>query len=272
MAPKHFLWKVQSDSSELWLLGSIHRAPQNLYPLANVIEQTFTHSDAIAVEINIAEDSTLSQVTREMAQNGVYPPGDKLDQHVNKTIVRQMDSLFAAWDLPVLAMHGVRPWFLAIRLGDIAAERAGISADQGIDLHFLEQAKHLHKPVYSLETVAEQINIFKDMEDSLQELLLQYTLQESAQMRPTLDTMFQYWKAGDTLGMDRIARSDLDDPRFKVFAKRLYLDRNERMADQAEAFLQTKKRVLVIVGSAHLVGEGSVVRLLRKRGYTVTQQ
>ena len=269
---KHFLWKVQKNGSELWLLGSIHMAPQSLYPLAPALEQAFAHSSEVAVEINIAEDSTLTQVTRAMVQRGSYAAGDRLEKHIRPELMNQMDSLFAAWDLPVKAMHGMRPWFLAIRLGDIAAERSGVTADEGVDLHFLDEAKRTHKPVRSLETVAEQMNVFFGMEDSLQELLLQYTLQESTDLQTSLDTMFTYWKTGDTLGLARIARSDLDDPRFKVFAQRLYYDRNIHMAQQIESYLTARRKVLVIVGSAHLVGEGSVVRLLRKHGYTVTQQ
>lgn len=38
---------------------------------------------------------------------------------------------------------------------------------------------------------------------------------------------------------------------------------------QIEALLRGGERAMVIVGLAHLVGEGSVVDLLEKRGYTV---
>ena len=269
---KHFLWKVTGDSTELWLLGSIHMAREEMYPLPHAIEDAFAKSSELGVELNMEDDSTVGEVTRQMTQEGVYPAGESLGKHIGPKLLTRLDSLFAAWDLPVAGMHTLRPWFLALRLGSIAVERTGISADLGIDLHFMQQAKTRGKPVVALETVGEQVGVFQDLPDSLQEAMLEWTLTEALQVNDDVDSMFLHWSRGDTLGIERLVLgSTLGDPRFDVIYQRMYLDRNRRMADQVLGFLRGKRKVFVVVGAAHLVGDHSVVRILRDSGYQVVQ-
>jgi uncharacterized protein YbaP (TraB family) len=52
---------------------------------------------------------------------------------------------------------------------------------------------------------------------------------------------------------------------------RLLTDRNAAWVPQIEQMLRGGDDVLVVVGTAHLVGEHSVVQMLRQRGYTVEQ-
>jgi len=67
----------------------------------------------------------------------------------------------------------------------------------------------------------------------------------------------------------------LKDLALKEFAvspklyQTLILDRNQKWIGKIEGYLKGPDRVLVLVGAAHLVGDGGVVALLRKKGYTV---
>jgi uncharacterized protein YbaP (TraB family) len=49
-------------------------------------------------------------------------------------------------------------------------------------------------------------------------------------------------------------------------------DRNRAWVEQLGKLLDDRDDYLVVVGALHLVGRHSVVELLRRRGYTVTQQ
>ncbi|MFQ5733566.1 MAG: TraB/GumN family protein, partial [Planctomycetaceae bacterium] len=46
-AKKHFLWKVESDKGTVYLLGSVHAAKKELYPLDKVIRTAFDDSDKV---------------------------------------------------------------------------------------------------------------------------------------------------------------------------------------------------------------------------------
>jgi len=268
---KHFLWKVSNGQNSSWLLGSIHMAPPSLYPLSPVIENAFRSAQALGVEINIGEDSTIAETQQEFVRNGVYSKGDNLANHISAPLLARIDSLCLAWDLPVSGMHTLKPWFLTIRLSAVAIEQTGIEAGQGIDLHFMQAADSLHKEVIPLETVSQQVSVFRDMEDSLQEPMLQWTIAEAADVKSMVDSMFIFWRTGDTLGMARLVQNDNEDPRFTRFYERLYTERNQRMADKVERFLKQGQNVFVVIGSAHLVGDDNVLKLLRQKGYRVEQ-
>ena len=52
---KSFLWKVQSKTNTVYLLGSIHLFKKELYPLNRKIEEAFDQSELLAVEANITD-------------------------------------------------------------------------------------------------------------------------------------------------------------------------------------------------------------------------
>jgi len=46
---KSFLWKVQSKTSTAYVLGSLHLATKDIYPLNQKIENAFDQSDSLVV-------------------------------------------------------------------------------------------------------------------------------------------------------------------------------------------------------------------------------
>ena len=58
---------------------------------------------------------------------------------------------------------------------------------------------------------------------------------------------------------------------FPSLYKPLVIDRNRRWLPQVEELLKANDNSMVLVGALHLVGQGGLIELLRKKGYTVTQ-
>ena len=56
---KSFLWRVRSNTSTLYLLGSIHFLKQENYPLNPGIEKAFAQSNFLVVEANISDPTNL---------------------------------------------------------------------------------------------------------------------------------------------------------------------------------------------------------------------
>ncbi len=82
--------------------------------------------------------------------------------------------------------------------------------------------------------------------------------------------MVRAWQHGDTQWFANELRSE-----FKQDS-RLYQSvlgaRNRKWVPKIEALLNDDKNYLVIVGTGHLVGEGSVIELLKKDGIGATQR
>jgi uncharacterized protein YbaP (TraB family) len=84
--------------------------------------------------------------------------------------------------------------------------------------------------------------------------------------------MLTAWKTGDVSSLETVNNDNLPkNPDFNTQRKRLLDDRNVKMANIIKGYMKKKKTYFVVVGSAHLVGEKGIVRLLQKSNYSVTQ-
>src|SRR5262249_953248 len=68
---KSFLWRVRSDKSNIYILGSVHFLKKEHYPLNGTIETAFDSTQKLVLEIDLkSEDSgTAQRVTLEKGIN-----------------------------------------------------------------------------------------------------------------------------------------------------------------------------------------------------------
>lgn len=277
---KHFFWKVSDENSSVWVLGSIHLADSTLYPLAPVIDSVFARADELAVELNMNDEKVVNEVGKESVSQGMLAEGllrDILPPEMWKTL----DSLCAAWDIPMVVFEKMRPWLVATTLSAYAFEQAGLNSEYGIDYVLLDRAAADGKAIVGLETAEEQIGALADTteSDSAGVYYLKTTLREIAELESLVKNLIHAWKTGD----DDLLRSILDkddeedeeklsgDQKFKdEYEQRVYVNRNAKMADSIAAFLREDRNVFVVVGVAHLALEkDNVVDVLKRRGLKV---
>lgn len=279
-ATKHYLWKISDENSSLWVLGSIHLADSTLYPLAPVIDSAFARADELAVELNMNDEKVVNEVGKESVSQGMLAEGllrDILPPEMWKTL----DSLCAAWDIPMVVFEKMRPWLVATTLSAYAFEQAGLNSEYGIDYVLLDRAAADGKAIVGLETAEEQIGALADTteSDSAGVYYLKTTLREIAELESLVKNLIHAWKTGD----DDLLRSILDkddeedeeklsgNQKFKdEYEQRVYVNRNAKMADSIAAFLREDRNVFVVVGVAHLALEkDNVVDVLKRRGLKV---
>ena len=75
-AKKTFLWKVQSKTNTVYVLGSIHYLKKEMYPLDEKIEKAFDQSDVLVVEANINDIGKVD--LQKLVGNGFYPENETL--------------------------------------------------------------------------------------------------------------------------------------------------------------------------------------------------
>ena len=83
---KSFLWKVQSDRSTVYLLGSIHFLKEDVYPLNQTIENAYESSDKLVVEANINEIGNLN--LKILSDRAFYKNDDHIEKHVSPETYR----------------------------------------------------------------------------------------------------------------------------------------------------------------------------------------
>jgi hypothetical protein len=271
-ATKHFLWKVKSKTATVYLLGSVHAAKKELYPLDAAITKAFQASDTVVFEVPMDNQTQLDAAVK-LARAARYADGDSLEKHLDKETKKQLEEYLTRAKLKPKAFAGFRPWFVAMNIVLLEVQKAGYSASQGVDLHFLKKAQAAKMPILGLETVDDQVGVFKSLDAKTQVKMLKQALDEAAKTGETLDKTLKAWTTGDAKALDELMLKPLRTSEYKTLYKELFLDRNAKMAKKIEGYLSTDKTYFVIVGAGHLVGKGSIVDLLKSaKRYDVEQQ
>lgn len=270
---KSLLYKVSSEGSTVYILGSIHLAKPELYPLAKEIESAYTRSDVLVLELDPSSPESVQSIQGTMMRAGIYPPGHSLKSELSAYTYNLLQQYAHKAQIQTAVLEQMRPWVVMLQLSVMEMMRLGYSPELGIDQHFLKRYKEDGKELYELETAQEQMALLSKDDKKFQDMLLRYTLESMHEMEPMLEEMFQGWKRGDDKAFDRIMTMSLkSDPALDAIYDALITKRNYKMTEQINDFLKTKKDYFVVVGAGHVVGEEGIVALLKRQGYTPVQQ
>jgi uncharacterized protein YbaP (TraB family) len=261
-------WRAEVGASTLYLLGSVHVARPDIYPLDPRIEGAFAESEVLVLELALDESAQVG-AARRMMELGRLPPGQRLNDVVAPETWALLERTQAASGQSLFGLRGFRPWFVALTLTTQALERQGFSASNGIDEHFRRAAEG-QKRIEALETVEGQLDLFASSSPDAEEQLLRQTLEEIHEYATELDAAFRLWSAGDAAGLDRLMVAPMRGEYPEMF-ERLFAARNRAMTERLVEMLKTPGRYFVVVGAGHLVGSAGIVELLEARGIASRQ-
>jgi uncharacterized protein len=140
-----------------------------------------------------------------------------------------------------------------------------------MDGELLVRAQGLKKKISFLETGKLQSALFGDLFDIA---ALKRLLDRKDALAPLNRQFLDAYVEGDETRFLELSRAQLavqaadDDPGAKKLLERLLLARNRAWIPALEK-AHAAGGAFVAVGALHLIGEGSVVELLRARGFTV---
>jgi hypothetical protein len=96
------------------------------------------------------------------------------------------------------------------------------------------------------------------------------SLEEAHDLPKEVDAMVRAWAGGDTRWFADQLKPEID--RDPALYDSVLGARNRKWVPKIEALLNDDKNYLVIVGTGHLVGLGSVIALLKKDGIAAAQR
>ncbi|HMI94080.1 MAG TPA: TraB/GumN family protein [Polyangiales bacterium] len=197
-----------------------------------------------------------------MQKRGLYAPPDALDKHLDPATMAKLKTAIEATGLPVQPFMQMRPWFVAMTVALLRLQADGFEPKYGIDVHFSQAGKA--KRFQALETIEEQAGLLADMPVKLQVDNLRQTLDELDQAATMMRSAFAAWRRGDGPAIDELMLAPFRK-QYPPLYKRLFVDRNRRMAKEVERLLTGKGTAFVVVGAGHLVGKDSIIRMLTTR-------
>jgi hypothetical protein len=265
----HSLWEVHGKHNTVYLLGSIHVLRLSDYPLAPAVLEAYGNAKSVLMEVNMEEISSV-QVQAEMLASASLPEGKTLLDVLGQQRYGRAAALAHEVGVELSLFDQFAPWFAAEAISQLQLAQLGFQPESGVEMYFMERARSDGKSVAGLETVHDQISIFQDMPMDTQAEYLASSLEQAHDLPHEVDSMVRAWQQGDTQWFANQLLSE-----FKQDS-RLYQSvlgaRNRKWLPKIEALLNDDKNYLVIVGTGHLVGAGSVIELLKKDGIGATQR
>ena len=269
-SPKHCLWLVETPLNKaVFLLGSLHVLKSDTYPLAKAINEAYGLSQKVVFETDLAA-MTDPAVQGKMMTMGLYPEGQTLFQNISNEMQSSLKKKMTNLGMPLENFARFRPWFLAVTLTVLELQRLGFSLEYGIDIHFYGKADMDNKEIGFLEPVDFQLELLGKMNAQDQKAFLGQTLKDLDVAAQMADDMLKYWKKGDVNNLYAVLFKSFED--YPQIENRLLRRRNIDWVKKIEEMMAEDKNIFIIVGAGHLIGPGSVVALLKEKGYRVKQK
>jgi uncharacterized protein len=267
--PLHALWELHGKHNTVYILGSIHVLRPSDYPLSPAVLNAYRNAKSIFMEVNLAEIDSQHMQT-ELLASARLPEGQTLLSIMGEHRYKRAQTLAQDVGVDLGIFDAFAPWFAAEAISQLQLQQLGFQPKSGVEMFFLERARSDGKSVAGLETVHDQIALFDALSMDQQADYLVSSLEEAHDLPKEVDAMVRAWVSGDTQWFADQLKSEIG--RDPALYQSVLVARNRKWIPKIEALLNDDRNYLVIVGTGHLVGQGSVIELLKKDGIVAAQR
>lgn len=298
-----YLWEVIGEKARMYLLGTAHILPKDFFPLKDKILKPFDKCNNLVLEIFL-EPSTIEnlKITDDIIYNKdyTYEEGDSLYNHFPKDKVISLRNYLVKQGLCSTAIskkfYKLKPEVVNELIYSGIKKKSGIDQDQiGIDHFLTKRALSMKKNILELETIEFQENLLSSINKKNKLLqnnnkfsknisndnINKHKSKELALLNKgwvfrhiTLKILiFINGNIVESIGELYKNEDLIKKARKKAIANNspLLAGRDENMAKKIKEFLNISDSYFVAVGAMHLLGEGSIIDILKKDGYKVNR-
>lgn len=265
---KALLWEIKSGKQTGYILGSIHVAKPDFYPLPAHVEKAWKQSSLLAVEADASNEESIKKIRPLL----MYGDGDKLENHLKPETLSKLKAMIG--DAGMAQFQTLKPMTAATGLSIAALTQLGYSSEAGIDLHFIARAKKDKKKLVELESVEFQGKLLAGMSDEDGDAMLLQTLENisNGEAVRQINAMVASWQAGDAAGLTKLLEEmGNQDAGSKKLMKLLFDERNDGMAQKIATLVKGGKHPFVVIGAGHMTSGNNILTILEKQGFSVKQ-
>lgn len=254
------LWQIDNGfSAPSFLFGTMHVEDPRVTELPQPVMDAFNNSSSLTTEA-LLEMEQILLVGPEL----LLIDGSNLQELIGAELYLQVTSALSTRGLPSEMASVLRPWAVALFLSQ-PQSRSGMFLDR--KLYHLAQQNG--KPVFGLETMDEQLAVFKTMVLEDQIALLEETLAQLNMIPEVIERLTVAYLGRDLAKLTAIANEQFTDtPVQQQLKQSLVIDRNVKMVDRMQARLE-EGGAFVAIGALHLSGTDGVLSHLQRMGYSV---
>jgi hypothetical protein len=262
------VWAIRGTHNTVYLAGSVHLLPAQDAALPPGFEHAYADSARLVMELDLAQIDPLTAAAW-MMEHGALPEGKSFAAVVGAARYLRVSTAAKELGLPLEMLDHQAPWVVGIELADLEYLHLGFDPQQGVEEQLLRRAQTDGKPTAGLESLDQELGGVATLSAEDQLRLLDQTLGELNESTAEMDEVLRAWRRGDAAALARLLGKEYGS--FPALYRALVTARNERWKPQIEALLRRPDNSLVVVGALHLVGDGGLLELLRKDGFTPEQ-
>ena len=263
------MWEARDADSRIVLFGSVHGLPADVNWRSSAFDTALADADLVYFETDIGPLGVVALTIKLMVQQfqTINDPwlqrlSDEQRERLQKALTPLGVTLDQAATMP--------PWLISLQLTYSAMQSSDLAID--IDPAFgVESVLQWELPKERkgyFETPGQQFDLLAGgpIDQQIEQLFMTIDEGRDAGLAQ-LQEIVRAWEAGEVKQLEMLARN----PAEAAMIELLLTQRNRNWIPTIETMLADNRENLIIVGAAHLAGEGSVLDLLADAGYTVTR-
>ena len=277
--PTPDMWKVDDNKGHsIYMIGTIHVGDESVNNMPDYVEQAYASCDSIAIEADISGIVAGTSDTTQYVSMMMYSDGTTIKDHITPEVYQGAVDKLTAANLYNELYDNFKPFIWTSLLGMTLQGTNGLDINHGFDVVMTNRARNDGKNVIEVESLESQFEMFNSFSDGLNNLMIAEYLKpnyEEFANKATLE-IYNSWKAG-TVSEDMVISSTFEganaenEQYYQEYYEKLLIERNKIMAQAAMQYLENGSKVFLMVGVLHFYGNGGIVDLLQKSGYTVTE-
>lgn len=257
------LWRVEPpDAPPSHVFGTMHSRDPEVIRLPEPVAAQFNDARSLAVEV--VQTPRAVRVYRRAIE---IQDGD-LELLIGSEQLKSVEQVGVRYGLPERRLRELKPWVLSVLFSMPPAEvRApGPTLDRVLE----ERAAERDIPIYGLESIEEQIDVYDGLDLDRQIALLDAALAENRRIdcwwEQVIKPAYLMRDIGTLYALATPQAIDGDDFLWRA----LIVERNVRMAERMQDLLD-EGNAFIAVGAAHLPGDLGILNLLAQQGYQVAR-
>lgn len=263
------MWTLKDADTTLYILGTVHLLRPDTEWRTPEIDAAIGSADTVVFEADTTSEQAGRDLMKFFTSQGMFTDGTQLSSLLTPEETGQLQLALTQLNLPIEAIQPMRPWYAALNLSVMQMTEDGFDPASGVEMKIEADAKANGASFEYLETVDQQLGEFAALDDCAQIDFLLMTAEALKQGTDVLDLLVSEWADGDVAGLGVLMSSPEAFGSEEAYAA-LLTNRNARWTPLVAGMLEAPGTRLIAVGAGHLVGEDSVIAMLRAEGYEVS--
>ena len=269
------LWRATDEEGrEIYFFGTIHIGDKNNKEVLKRLKPYLEKCDALAVEFDTeAYEKDLKQQQSDL-QLFIYEDGTTVEDHISEELYTKMKDFLKDEKQYNRMYEYCSPALWEMLISQNLAEKSGLSFKKAMDTLLLKDAYSANREILEVESANMQYRLIAGVPDEYYSIAIKSELEKQDDYINSIKTLHKKWLKGDQKDIMEFLEKDeyeglTEEEKKQVedYNRVIVVERNLAMAQKAQEYVESGKKVFFAVGTMHFLGDDGIVELLKQEGF-----